>query len=637
MSEPNIARSLAPAPPGFQRRPNKEPPRQRKNISTAYESNDNRRRLALKRKVEDLTEDKKLLIQLVETLRSSSNEHVVRLLDLIRNKNGTLDEIKAYLDGRVTNSEIEMTPELQELHDHLEARASRRSSRRLLDVTWLSNIPVVEVPAHPWTTVTDDDGLVSFLISLWLTWSHPFCNWIDRDLFIRDMRSKDVNSTFCSPFLVNSILAKASFYCDYPEVFEDANDPESRGMHFYREAKQQFEQEDARVTIPTLQGYATLLTSMALIGKDRLVWLSLGQLGRMVADISSSNLPMQIHIDENKRADERAIDNTIWGVMFSTIFMKPLDQKKPLRSRLPSDHDDDDAAGVAWTPYPRQGDDQPSHLPCVFNSLSKLNELNAEAIRRLYKDESRKSMSRPDMETVISSMFPRLQAWYIDLPKCIQEGQSAVPHILVLHMYYHAMIMVLFGLLKASYRYPSRPMIIAPHEARETCVESALQVAQMIRLYRSKWGLEFISGTAVYWVSIALFVLLDELENPSNRRAFIDLCSTAKVLSKQWFLMKGILRMLQITARQKRISLPLETEHLLQDFETNMWRQDSGRRRLSSAFPNFSLLFQLVTGVGGGMHDPIDLDEYLEKLDEESKLDELSRLEIVHDRPAAPS
>lgn len=122
----------------------------------------------------------------------------------------------------------------------------------------------------------------------------------------------------------------AQFYCDYPEVFEDANDLESRGMHFYREAKQLFEQEDGRITIPTIQGYATLLTryvplfflfhrisnsrSMALIGKDRLVWLSLGQLGRMVADISSSNLPMQTHSDENKRAEGRAIDNTIWGV-----------------------------------------------------------------------------------------------------------------------------------------------------------------------------------------------------------------------------------------------------------------------------------------------------------------------------------
>lgn len=52
----------------------------------------------------------------------------------------------------------------------------------------------------------------------------------------------------------------AQFYCDYPEVFEDANDPESRGMHFYKEAKLRFEQEDGRITIPTIQGYATLLT-----------------------------------------------------------------------------------------------------------------------------------------------------------------------------------------------------------------------------------------------------------------------------------------------------------------------------------------------------------------------------------------
>lgn len=204
-------------------------------------------------------------------------------------------------------------------------------------------------------------------------------------------------------------------------------------------------------------------------------------------------------------------------------------------------------------------------------------------------------------------------------------------------MYYHGTIMVLFGFLKTSYRFPSRPMIITPHEARETCVESAHQIAQMIRLYRSKWGIEFISGTAVYWVSIALFVLLDELENPSHRRAFIDLCSMAKVLSRQWFLMKGILRMIQITARQMHISLPPETEPLLQDSEMNMWRQESGRRRLSSAFPNFALLFQRVTGVGGGLHDPIDLDEYLEKLDKVLKLDDLSRLEIVHDRPTAPS
>lgn len=53
---------------------------------------------------------------------------------------------------------------------------------------------------------------------------------------------------------------------------------------------------------------------MVLIGKDRLAWLSLGQLGRMVADISSSYLPILLHSDENKRVEARVVDNTIWGV-----------------------------------------------------------------------------------------------------------------------------------------------------------------------------------------------------------------------------------------------------------------------------------------------------------------------------------
>lgn len=53
---------------------------------------------------------------------------------------------------------------------------------------------------------------------------------------------------------------------------------------------------------------------MALIGKDRLAWLSLGQLSRMVADISSSHLSIKLHRDKKTRAEARVVDNTIWGV-----------------------------------------------------------------------------------------------------------------------------------------------------------------------------------------------------------------------------------------------------------------------------------------------------------------------------------
>jgi hypothetical protein len=84
-----------------------------------------------------------------------------------------------------------------------------RSRRRILDAQRASVEPLFRLPAAPWTTVTDDDEHVSHLISLWFTWVHPFYYWIDRELFLRDMQSGSLDSKFCSPFLVNAILADA--------------------------------------------------------------------------------------------------------------------------------------------------------------------------------------------------------------------------------------------------------------------------------------------------------------------------------------------------------------------------------------------------------------------------------------------
>lgn len=69
--------------------------------------------------------------------------------------------------------------------------------------------PPVKVPAKPWTAITDDDDLVSHLISLWLQYVNPFFRAVEEDLFVKAMQSRDLHSEYCSPFLVNSILALA--------------------------------------------------------------------------------------------------------------------------------------------------------------------------------------------------------------------------------------------------------------------------------------------------------------------------------------------------------------------------------------------------------------------------------------------
>lgn len=91
------------------------------------------------------------------------------------------------------------------------------SGRKIMDINRLTEIPFFELPAKPWTEVTTDNGFVSHLISLWLTWDHVCRNWIDKDLFIAAMKSGDVNSPFCSPFLVNTILSQACVSQPYSE------------------------------------------------------------------------------------------------------------------------------------------------------------------------------------------------------------------------------------------------------------------------------------------------------------------------------------------------------------------------------------------------------------------------------------
>lgn len=162
-------------------------------------TSDLRRCIHWTRKLEEIERERDILNHVLAVLRDPESEQAIQLLGLIR-ANAPLYEIEAYLDS------------LQETSEPLMPSAGLRQPtavRRILKTEQFLNIRVFPVPTQPWTTVTDDNDFVSHLISLWFTWFHPCFNWIDRDLFMRDMLSRDPRSQYCSPFLVNAILAHA--------------------------------------------------------------------------------------------------------------------------------------------------------------------------------------------------------------------------------------------------------------------------------------------------------------------------------------------------------------------------------------------------------------------------------------------
>ena len=140
---------------------------------------------------------------------------MLHLLDLIRN-GASLAEIQFYLDEERPrgNSEREkMTPKSLESElrtgNGAQSESESPTTRTVFEPEQLAGVPLFDVPAAPWTDVTQDARFVSQLVSLWFTWFHPFFNWLERDLFIRDMRSEELTVRCCSPFLVNAMLALA--------------------------------------------------------------------------------------------------------------------------------------------------------------------------------------------------------------------------------------------------------------------------------------------------------------------------------------------------------------------------------------------------------------------------------------------
>lgn len=84
-----------------------------------------------------------------------------------------------------------------------------RSKRAALSINALCDTPTIRVCAAPWTSVTDDNDLVSHLVSVYFTWYHPAYPCVIQDLFVEAMNSQQLGTTFCCPLLVNSILAIA--------------------------------------------------------------------------------------------------------------------------------------------------------------------------------------------------------------------------------------------------------------------------------------------------------------------------------------------------------------------------------------------------------------------------------------------
>jgi hypothetical protein len=162
-----------------------------------------------------------LMYDFFEAMRSASQGDQQELLRMIRH-HAPMHQIRVYLDRILPDAHVREQTEEQPSMPKKVRYGSRIENDtpqfrpQMMDICYLCGSAPYRVPAKPWTSVTndDDDDLVSHSVSLYMTWDYPFYAFFDRETFLEDMAKGNLNSDFCSPFLVNALLANTCVSTD---------------------------------------------------------------------------------------------------------------------------------------------------------------------------------------------------------------------------------------------------------------------------------------------------------------------------------------------------------------------------------------------------------------------------------------
>ncbi|KAK5947718.1 hypothetical protein OHC33_011264 [Knufia fluminis] len=296
-------------------------------------------------------------------------------------------------------------------------------SRGTLSVKRLTDHPVHQVTSSLWTSVTQDSHLVSHLLSLWATWEHLYPDGIVLELFLRDMRAQKLGLAFCSPFLVNCILAAGCLYSDYEEARMYQGQASDLSRHFVREAKSHLE-EDSTLSIATTQGLMVLYLTVSKMDNSGSGRHFLEQAILMCEELMGSRQKIlrTAKSEEEEHELSYAIDFTIWGVSWAITADSVWWRHRVLLPVFRRPYPIDSSAVLQlhkqkWFPYPQEAEEQESYYGVAMQHHGKLTLLERELLHILFSHCSEKDANaKVVQQEALADVNIRLVFWYERLP-----------------------------------------------------------------------------------------------------------------------------------------------------------------------------------------------------------------------------
>ncbi|KAL2264057.1 hypothetical protein VTK26DRAFT_2843 [Humicola hyalothermophila] len=424
---------------------------------------------------------------------------------------------------------------------------------------------IIRVPARPWTAVVGD-GLVSSLISAYFKWDNPMFNfWIDRQLFVRDMRSVDpTTAQYCSRFLVNAI-------CAFRIAFSAATEHLTRrrqtdlSARFLEEAKYHLEMEKDNPSLATMQGLylMQLFCTSTLNSKSAMNYRTalISTLAGMRLEGEFARLRGQSLYETERR---RAISKACWGVfcgesLFSHLALQPHGVTPP---GIPCifDYETDSAINIDIFGCPfGYGSPEPPIVGAVQPAKVQVCLLHYRVVQ--YNACPKGPVGGNEDMNARRAFFHELATLERALPPHVDYRTNLTPQTLNLRMFMNMVAYVIVRPLHVD-------TVVQPgHTARTILMDLCAVDTEMAERYFHRFGMREYTAAVMPGIWGVLLTVIPFLDDPVASSLFVRALHLLRMHYTNIPQFRGVMLGVLATASQLGVRIPEEALRYFGDLE----------------------------------------------------------------------
>ncbi|KAL0939632.1 nitrogen assimilation transcription factor nira [Colletotrichum truncatum] len=391
---------------------------------------------------------------------------------------------------------------------------------------------------------------------------------VDRAAFMEDLKSIDRDianqrQSFCTPFLVNAMLAMGCAHSVNYQYSTGLKSNAEEGLRFSSEARRIIESECPGPSIPLLQTYCLLWFFDGVCGDGTLAVQYFNDACEVYRQLMG-NFEGSLHPNQREQTRHRATLHALWGFWCTNAksclaFGEPAkDVPQPREGYRPTFPDDDSRY---WFAYPVSLKPFDSHLEELFLAEQNLSKIVHDLLVTCQEVKRATSQIHKD---VFAASYTRLLDWKAQLPNYLKVEESVLPSVMVLHSTFEVAAMILLEPM-AMAKFPPLERQLDPVALSEAHAASAMAI---IWKYRSMYSLRHEYWFCQGCVSAAKAVIQKLVPGTPYVDIFVKACQALREIGDNVNVANQYLRVIRALLTAHKVKLPKALVQYLTGLET---------------------------------------------------------------------